>query len=33
MFTGRKYYLLERWEGIISIVLYTGYLYYLLSYG
>jgi cation:H+ antiporter len=32
MFTGRKYYLLERWEGIVFILLYTGFIYYLLAY-
>jgi cation:H+ antiporter len=32
MFTGRKYYLLDRWEGIVFIVLYTGFIYYLLVY-
>jgi cation:H+ antiporter len=32
MFTGRKYYLLERWEGILFIVIYIAYIYYLLAY-
>jgi cation:H+ antiporter len=33
MFTGRKRYLLERWEGIIFIVLYSGYITYLVLRG
>jgi cation:H+ antiporter len=30
MFTGRKRHLLERWEGIIFVVLYAGYIAYLI---
>jgi len=32
MFTGRKYYLLERWEGVVFIALYIAYIYYLVIY-
>lgn len=32
MFTGRKNYLLERWEGIVFTLLYISYFYWLLAY-